>query len=98
MKAKNSTRALMLALIIPGLGHLYCGRLLLAMFILSLVNPFTIYYSVELSAIFTGDGPHNWLVLGVFPCAWFAQAADAWQIAGKMKRRAGVEQRRRRRG
>ena len=83
-----------MALIIPVLGHLYVGRFLLFLVFLAMINPWTILYSIRLSAWLTGAGPHNYLVLLFFPCALISQAIDAMWLAKGKNRAALVQQRR----
>lgn len=92
--AKSPTRAFVMALIVPGLGHLYCGRFLLFLVFLALINPWSIYYSVVLSSELTGYGIHNYLVLLFFPAAWIAQAIDAYLMASGRNRAEKVKERR----
>lgn len=94
---KNPRTAFILALIFPGLGHLYVGRFFLFLIFLAMINPFTIYYSVIFSSNLTGKGPHNYLVLLFFPCALISQAIDASWLAKGRNRAVAVNERRSRR-
>jgi hypothetical protein len=93
-QAKSPTKAFVMALIFPGLGHLYVGRFLLFLVFLAMINPWTILYSLRASAWVTGAGPHNYLVLLFFPCALISQAIDAYLLAKAKNRAAGVMARR----
>lgn len=96
---KSPSTAFILAMIFPGLGHLYVGRFFLFLVFLAMINPLTIYYSVILSSNLTGSGPHNYLVLIFFPCALVSQAIDAsWLAKGKNRAAAVGERRSERRG
>lgn len=88
--ARRPGLAALLALLVPGLGHLYCGRPLLFIIFLALINPWTCASALELSAAITGKGWHNWVVLMLFPCAWLAQILDAVHIARGKRRAAKV--------
>jgi len=92
--AKSPTTAFILALIFPGLGHLYVGRFFLFLVFLAMINPWTILYSIRLSSYLTGNGPHNYLVLLFFPCALVSQAIDASWLAKGKNRAAATEARR----
>lgn len=92
--SKSPTRAFILAMIIPGLGHLYIGRYLLFLTFLALCNPWTALTTFFFIADLTGDGLHNWLTLMFFACAWISQAIDASLLATGRNRREAFRARR----
>ncbi|MFN7953542.1 MAG: hypothetical protein U0610_17580 [bacterium] len=74
MQGKSAGVAVFLSFLIPGLGDLYCGRLLKG----------SIFFLLDLVCVlllFVGIG-----VL-VFPCVWFLGLISAWMSASWTRKR-----------
>lgn len=86
-QARSPTRALLLALFCPGLGHFYAGRAGLGLLFFLFLNPFSATYGclrvIPILEVWIRSEILIPAILLFVAAAWVSQALDAWQMVSK---------------